>query len=125
MRMAKASKRDIDMTIEFFQLIEEFMDNGTVLKGEEEHDVTDEEFVAIMREMWGRRFGPCKVDAAWTRVVFGCSTLIDNCCDPSLDYLDWKPEYKAAIEAMEAAKSTEECDGVQEAESGEGTTRAV
>ena len=28
----------------------------------------------------------------WRRVVWGCEILIENCCDPSLDYLALKPE---------------------------------
>lgn len=28
----------------------------------------------------------------WRRVVWGCDLLIENCCDPNLDYLALKPE---------------------------------
>ena len=30
---------------------------------------------------------------AFMRVVFGYETLVNNCCDPSSDVLDWKPGY--------------------------------
>lgn len=30
---------------------------------------------------------------AFMRVVFGYETLVDNCCDPTKDFLDWKPGY--------------------------------
>lgn len=35
----------------------------------------------------------------WRRTVHGYLVMFDNCCDPTLDYLEWKPEYKAMIEA--------------------------
>lgn len=28
----------------------------------------------------------------WRRVVWGCDILIDNCCDPKVNYLALKPE---------------------------------
>ncbi|MGG6264225.1 hypothetical protein ACQ4M3_00900 [Leptolyngbya sp. AN03gr2] len=36
--------------------------------------------------------------SGWRRVIYACVTLIDQCCDPALDYLDWKPEIKQAQE---------------------------
>ncbi len=30
---------------------------------------------------------------SFMRVVFGYETLVDNCCDPAKDFLDWKPGY--------------------------------
>lgn len=32
------------------------------------------------------------------RILFGYETLLANACDPSLDYLDWKPEIKLYLE---------------------------
>lgn len=43
----------------------------------------------------------------WRRVVHGYTVLFDNCCDPDLDYLEWKPEYKAMIEARETKVTSE------------------
>ena len=103
MRMAKASEKDIQSVIEFFQAIEEFMEYGTSQDGEESVAIDDAQFVEKLRDMWGHMFGPAKVNGAWLRVVFGCANLIANCCDPSVDYLDWKPEIKAAVEAAKRA----------------------
>lgn len=44
---------------------------------------------------------------SWRRVVHGYQVLFDNCCDPDLDYLEWKPEYKAMIKPTDP-KPTEE-----------------
>jgi hypothetical protein len=36
------------------------------------------------------------------RVVMGFQVLFDNCCDPTLDHLDWKPELKKQLDLIEA-----------------------
>ena len=36
------------------------------------------------------------------RVVFGYQVLVDNCADPDLDYLEFNPRIKAALEAAPA-----------------------
>lgn len=102
MKMAKASKDDIDRCCKFFQFVEEFMEYGTHTPQNDEYeeesiDLTDEAFVERLRTMWGGRFRPNGVDCAWSRVVFGCDILIDNVCDPNADTLEWKPEYAAKL----------------------------
>ena len=97
MKMAKASSDDVDKVIAFFHVIEEYMDYGTHTPEnpdveEESIDLDPERFVELLRERWGRRFGPCGVDAAWSRVVHGYQVLVDNCCDPNAETLEWKPE---------------------------------
>ncbi len=94
--MAKASKDDIQKMVAFFRFIEEFMEYGTHTPENEEFeedsiDLTDEKFVEMLRSLWGGRFKPAGVDCSWSRVVFGCDMLIDNVCDPNLDYLDLRP----------------------------------
>ena len=47
------------------------------------------------------------------RVVFGYETLVDHCCDPKADVLEWKPEVKHKDEALEdiaRQKQTHEMD---------------
>ena len=39
-----------------------------------------------------------RCDCRWGRVVWAASILIDNCCDPSKDYLAWHPVFERAIE---------------------------
>lgn len=103
-KMAKASKEDIQKTIAFFRFIEEFMEYGTHTPEndeveEESIDLSDEDFVERLRAMWGCRFKPAGVDCSWSRVVFGCDILIDNVCDPNADTLEWKPEYAEKLAA--------------------------
>ena len=101
MKIARATAEDFDRVIEFMSMIEEFMDYGTCAEDDPEdaQDVSDEKFVELLREKWGRRFGPALVDGAWRRVILGGRAAMENACDPSLDYLDFKPEIKAAMEA--------------------------
>ncbi len=49
-----------------------------------------------------------QMGAAFTRVVMGCETLIDNCCDQSLDHYDFSPKIKAALEANSRPSETDE-----------------
>jgi hypothetical protein len=108
MKMAKADQDDIDKTIAFFQLVEEFMEYGkhtTWTDDDEEQSVEldDVAFVEKLRSMWGGRFRPNGVDCAWMRVVFGYQVLVDNACDPNASTLEWKPELAKLLEAAEGA----------------------
>ncbi len=42
------------------------------------------------------------------RVVFGYQVLVDNCCDPAADTLEWKPDIAEAIAAAKAKRETAE-----------------
>lgn len=104
-QMARASEADVDKVIEFLTVIEEYMEYGTVpLNADDCEEATPEEFVDCLRELWGERCGPAKVDAAWRRVVFGYVTLHDNCCDKASDVLELRADWKAVLERHEAAK---------------------
>lgn len=104
MKMAKASKDDIQRVIKFFHLIDEFMEYGTHTPENDETEeesiqLTDEDFVERLRDWWGGRFVRRPgVDSAWSRVVHGCDMLIDNCCDPNASTLEWKPEIAKQLE---------------------------
>ena len=100
MKMAKASKDDIEKCIKFFQFLEEFFEDGTYTEtdNDEPERLTEEEFLDRLRQMWGGRWKPPGVDCSWMRVVFGCDILIDNACDPNADTLEWKPELAAKLD---------------------------
>lgn len=102
MKMAKASKDDIQRCVKFFQFVEEYFEEGTYTPSDtdEPERLTESDFVEQLREMWGGRLWGAGVDrlrgagvdCAWSRVVYGCGILIDNACDPNADTLEWKPE---------------------------------
>ena len=106
MKQAKASEEDLDRTIEFFQIIEEFMDNGTYTAPNDTADdetryLTDEEFVELLRKKWGGRFKPVGVDASWSRIVFGYQVLVKNACNPTLDYLEWREDIASFLQSQQ------------------------
>ncbi len=80
MQMAKASKEEWEAVMRFANELEEEIKYPKM---------TDEELGAWVRE------APCLF-----RVVFGYQVLVDNCADPNLDHLEFKPEIKAALEAV-------------------------
>ncbi|OHD27136.1 MAG: hypothetical protein A2Y38_08495 [Spirochaetes bacterium GWB1_59_5] len=41
------------------------------------------------------------------RTLYGYRVLVDNCCDPAKDTLEWKPEIAAAIAAYKPEASAE------------------
>lgn len=111
LKMAKADKDDIRHVTDFFRMIEEITEYGTytqAINGEEDTQSVreDDVFADLIRDKWPY------VAGAWSRVVLGCDILIANCCDPSLDYLDFKPELKNLAEEnerlRELAKAYEE-----------------
>ena len=120
--MAKASKEDIQKVIAFFRFIEEYFEYGTHTPEndeveEESIELSESDFVERLSKLWaielsesdfvewGGRFKPVGVDCMWSRVVFGCDMLIDNCCDPNSDVLEWKPEI---VELLHEAAVVEE-----------------
>lgn len=108
MKMAKASKDDIQRCILFFQFVEEYFEEGTHTPSDtdEPERLTESDFVDRLREMWGGRWKPPGVDCAWGRVVFGCNILIDNVCDPAKDVLELRPDLaSAAAESAARLKS--------------------
>lgn len=45
----------------------------------------------ILYEFMKHKFLEANYSGSIGRILFDCSTLIDNCCDPDLDYLEFKP----------------------------------
>ncbi|MBO0947329.1 hypothetical protein [Fibrella forsythiae] len=82
MKMAKASKADI-------QAVQHFFDNLDTLI---EEDRSDEAIAAYVRLALAGRVG-----TSHGRVTWGCDILIDTCCDPDKTYLDWKPSLRKGI----------------------------
>ncbi len=58
--------------------------------------------MGIIREEFSRFTRRQNVMGSWRRVVWGFSILVDNCCDPDSDVLEWSPELRNLIEAAES-----------------------
>lgn len=102
MTLAKASKKDIDALFQFLQDLEAAVDRDEYWNDARddlvEHDPNDgwqeadERLLKFVRKNWPKARG-------FERIVLGYQTLLDNCCDPALGHLDWRPDVKAACEA--------------------------
>lgn len=58
----------------------------------------------ILFEFIKRKWRKANYCGSFGRIVCDCEVLIDNVCDPDLDYLEYKPEIKAAMELYEKSK---------------------
>lgn len=121
MRVAKADKEDIEVTMKFLQACELFWDNRRtyslndketewldldeddddkkellkIRKGLARYEGCTEDEVdnrLIIFEFLKRRYQ--HADAMWRRVVFAADILIDNVCDESLSYLEYHPSFE-------------------------------
>ena len=45
----------------------------------------------------------------WEKMIFNLQTLLDNCADKSLDFLDFNAEIKRGFKAVELLKEINEC----------------
>lgn len=77
-RMAKATPEDISKLRYFLEKLDEYQSEGID---------NDEDFILDI-------MGDFEVIHGWRRVVEGYQVLVDNACDPALDYLEFKPEIR-------------------------------
>ncbi len=87
MRMAKASKADIESMRNLFSELSELVENDS-------DDAAND--AAIVKLVRGALFGRVGSGGA-SRVIEGCDILIDEVCDPEKTYLDYKSELKQLI----------------------------
>lgn len=78
-RMAKASQHDVDEVMSFLQELEEKTDD---------YDCLDSDLGEWVNQNFHKIYGK------YERILLGFSTLVDNVCDPNIDYLDYTPELK-------------------------------
>lgn len=78
-RMARATEEEIRNLQQFFEELEQLVEEGMN---------TSEDASTIVFDRFPKLAG------GWRRVLFGYEVLFENACDPSLDYLAWKPGLK-------------------------------
>ena len=105
-KLAKADKDDIAQMVKFFHMLEEAIEYGTYTTSDdaEPEQVDDERLLDLIRAAWNER-GP-GVGTAWRRVVWGCDTLIANCCDPDSDVLEWRKDVREWLESQQTSEAT-------------------
>ena len=99
--MAKASKDDFRRMRDFYLMLEEVIECGTHTPDDGEPvEATPGLLWDLVHAAWGQR-GPGIGAGTWGRVVEGANMLIANCCDPVLDYLDWRKDVREWLESQE------------------------
>ena len=82
LKMARAYPEQIQAMREWFYALETML----------ESDADAEDVGRFVQRSFGtKRIGE------YERILFGYETMFENACDPSLSYLDFKPEIKAAL----------------------------
>jgi hypothetical protein len=121
MRLAKPDEDDFDTTRQFLQLCERFWDSRPKYSLRREEDewrqwenddpdykevlklrrsIAEEEGIALddvddrilVYEFLRLKYKKC--DTNWGRVIMTASVLLDNACDPTLDYLEFFPGFE-------------------------------
>lgn len=102
MKMAKASDRDFEAVVRFFEVIGRAIDGEYEDNSAESISETDEERMSklIRREFRAIDRGQ------WGRVVWGFKTLVDNACDHTAKTLEWNEKITAALDLQRRLKST-------------------
>ncbi len=128
MKVAKAEKEEFDKVYDFINIMDNLLDNRSwyaeeddwknwddndqdkkeLLKIEEElKSYGDEDNRLILYEFIKKKWREVNYSGSFQRIVTNADVLIDNACDPNLDYLEWKPEIKKAIDKYEQEKTSE------------------
>lgn len=118
MRMAKAPKEHVDRLRKWMQFNDELCKidptNGYEWEGFKKDWEDEEDWVSIIKHCedegefsweYYMDYYQRNISYIHMRVIFGYEVLVDNVCDPELDYLDYKKELK---DLMETAETNEE-----------------
>lgn len=124
MKVAKADKEEFDGVYSFINIMDSLFD-GRFFSHEEswrDWDDDDEDKQLLMkieselRDEWEgydifndlilfefikRKWNSVNYCGSFGRIVTDAEVLIDNVCDPNLDYLEYKPDIKEALEKYE------------------------
>lgn len=137
MRMAKAHPEEFDKTMDFVNVMDSLLDDRWFFSQEEswrdwddddedkklllkiEQELKDyegeDDYRIILYEFIKRKWREANRSGSFGRIIMDAETLIQNCCDPDLDYLDFKPEMKKAFEEYnENHKDDEDVQKVEE-----------
>lgn len=124
MKVAKADSKEFDKVYDFINVMDELFDNKFFSNEEcwREWNDDDEDKKLLLKiekdlketegsDIWGEvdnrlilyefirlKWKKANYYGSFQRIVTDADVLIDNVCDPDLDYLEYKPEIKQAIE---------------------------
>ena len=124
MKVAKADSNEFDKVYDFINVMDDLFDNKFFSDEESwrEWNDDDEDKKLLLKiekdlketegsDIWGEvdnrlilyefirlKWKKANYCGSFQRIVTDADVLIDNVCDPDLDYLEYKPEIKQAIE---------------------------
>lgn len=128
LKMAKADPEEFESVMSFVRVMEALFESRSIFSNEEdwrewddddedkkmlleiekevkEEDGTDWNGDAdnrlILYEFIKRKWRQANFSGSFGRIIMDAEVLIDNACDPDLDYLEFNPEIKAAMEEYE------------------------
>lgn len=130
LKMAKANLEEFERTMKFVNIMEalfephhySLIDSETSWRDWDDDDEDKQLLLEIEKEVleedgdcWDgrpdnrivlfefikRKWKESNYSGSFGRIIMDAEVLIDNACDPDLDYLEWKPEIKEALEKYE------------------------
>lgn len=131
LKMAKAENEEFELTMGFVRVMEALFDDRPFFCREEdwrdwpdededkkrlleiEKEVIDEDGTCwdgkpdnrlVLYEFIKRKWRAANFYGSFGRIIMDAEVLIDNACDPDLDYLEFKPEILAAMKEYEEKK---------------------
>ena len=132
--MAKADPDEFERTMSFVRVMEALFESRSIFSNEEdwrdwpdddedkkllleiEKEVIDEDGAdwdgtpdnrLVLYEFMKRKWLKANYSGSFGRIIMDAEVLIQNACDPDLDYLEFKPEIKAAMEEYEKNHKSE------------------
>jgi len=134
LKMAKADPEEFERTMHFVSIMDSLFDGRSIFSSEEdwrdwddddedkkllleiEKEVVDEDGAdldgnpdnrLVLYEFIKRMWRKANYSGSFSRIIMDAQVLIDNACDPNLDYLEFKPEIMAAMNEYEKNHKTE------------------
>lgn len=134
LKMAKADKDEFERVMSFVRVMEALFEGRSIFSNEEdwrdwpddnedkkllleiEKEVIDEDGTCwdgkpdnrlVLYEFIKRKWHKANFSGSFGRIIMDATVLIQNACDPDLDYLEFKPEIKAAMEEYEKNHKSE------------------
>lgn len=93
MKQAMPSKKDREVVMRFLHNLDWVAESR--IHPETEAEMSDEEVIDWLDDQWPA-FG-----VSWQRVLYAGLCALDNACDPSLSYLEFKPELREPAKAAQ------------------------
>lgn len=110
MKLAKTNQGEIDNLMKILNEVE-CLHKELIYKNFEDVELSEFEIMSKLKTSDSSAFleNLLKHISAihYQRILWNCSTLLDNCADPDLSYLDFNKDIKAGLELLEKERGKE------------------